>query len=64
MAATILALLSACVFALGTVLQQRGTLQTAAAEDDPRFLAEIIRKTIWLLGGMPRLTAGAAWRRP
>jgi drug/metabolite transporter (DMT)-like permease len=51
MAATILALLSAFAFALGTVLQQRGTLQTAAAEGDPRFLAEIIRKPVWLLGG-------------
>jgi drug/metabolite transporter (DMT)-like permease len=51
MAATILALLSAFAFALGTVLQQRGTLQTASAEGDPRFLAEIIRKPVWLLGG-------------
>jgi drug/metabolite transporter (DMT)-like permease len=33
------------------VLQQRGTLQTTAAEGDPRFLAEIIRKPVWLLGG-------------
>jgi drug/metabolite transporter (DMT)-like permease len=33
------------------VLQQRGTLQTKAAEGDPRFLAEIIRKPVWLLGG-------------
>jgi drug/metabolite transporter (DMT)-like permease len=46
-----LALLSAFAFALGTVLQQRGTLQTKAAEGDPRFLAEIIRKPVWLLGG-------------
>ena len=51
MTATILALLSACAFALGTVLQQRGTLETKAAEGDPRFLAEIIRKPVWLLGG-------------
>jgi drug/metabolite transporter (DMT)-like permease len=47
----LLALLSAFSFALGTVLQQRGTLQTAAQEGDPRFLAEIIRKPVWLLGG-------------
>jgi drug/metabolite transporter (DMT)-like permease len=47
----ILALLSALSFALGTVLQQRGTLQTSAKEGDPRFLAEIIRKPVWLLGG-------------
>lgn len=51
MSASILALLSALTFALGTVLQQRGTLQTSAAEGDPRFLAEIIRKPVWLLGG-------------
>jgi drug/metabolite transporter (DMT)-like permease len=51
MAVYVLALLSAFAFALGTVLQQRGTLQTSAAEGDPRFLAEIIRKPVWLLGG-------------
>jgi drug/metabolite transporter (DMT)-like permease len=47
----LLALLAALAFALGTVLQQRGTLQTSAEEGDPRFLAEIIRKPVWLLGG-------------
>jgi drug/metabolite transporter (DMT)-like permease len=52
MSAYILALLSALSFALGTVLQQRGTLQTSAAEGDPRFLAQIIRKPVWLLGGL------------
>jgi len=51
MSASILALLSALSFALGTVLQQRGTLQTSAKEGDSRFLAEIIRKPVWLLGG-------------
>jgi len=51
MSASALALLAAFAFALGTVLQQRGTLQTSAAEGDPRFLAEIIRKPVWLLGG-------------
>ena len=38
--------------AFGTVLQQRGTLETNAGEGDPRFLAEIVRKPIWLLGGL------------
>lgn len=52
MSANILALLAAFAFALGTVLQQRGTLQTAAPEGDPRFLEEIIRKPVWLLGGL------------
>jgi drug/metabolite transporter (DMT)-like permease len=47
-----LALLAALSFALGSVLQQRGTLQTAAPEGDPRFLAEIIRKPVWLFGGL------------
>jgi drug/metabolite transporter (DMT)-like permease len=51
LSANVLALLAAFAFALGTVLQQRGTLQTSAAEGDPRFLAEIIRKPVWLLGG-------------
>jgi drug/metabolite transporter (DMT)-like permease len=52
MSATVLALLAAFSFALGTVLQQKGTLQTSAAEGDPRFLAEILRKPVWLFGGL------------
>ena len=47
----LLALLAALSFALGSVLQQRGTLQTSAPEGDPRFLAEILRKPVWLIGG-------------
>ena len=47
----LLGLLAAFSFALGLVLQQRGTLQTTAPEGDPRFLAEIVRKPVWLLGG-------------
>ena len=49
--AGVLAVLAAVAFALGTVLQQRGTLQTKAAEGDPRFLAEIVREPVWLAGG-------------
>ena len=45
-----LALLAALAFALGTTLQQRGTLQTEAPEGDPRFLAEIIGEPVWLCG--------------
>lgn len=45
-----LAVLAAVSFAFGSVLQQRGTLDTDAAEGDPRFLAEILRKPVWLLG--------------
>jgi len=47
----VLALLAAVAFALGTVLQQRGTLETDAPEGDPRFMAEIVREPIWLAGG-------------
>ena len=43
-------LLSAFTFALGLVLQQRGALATSAPEGDPRFLKQIIRKPIWLVG--------------
>jgi drug/metabolite transporter (DMT)-like permease len=49
--AALLALLAALAFALGTVLQQKGTLETAAAEGDPRFLAQILRRPVWLAGG-------------
>jgi drug/metabolite transporter (DMT)-like permease len=49
--AELLALLAALAFALGTTLQQRGTLQTAAPEGDPHFLSEIIREPVWLCGG-------------
>ncbi len=45
-----LAVLAALLFAAGTVLQQRGTLSTAAAEDDPRFLLQILHRPVWLAG--------------
>ena len=45
-----LALLAALSFALGTTLQQRGTLRTDAPEGDPRFLLQILRKPVWLAG--------------
>jgi drug/metabolite transporter (DMT)-like permease len=48
--AYLLALLAACAFALGTVLQQKGTLDVPGAEDDPRFLTQILREPIWLAG--------------
>jgi drug/metabolite transporter (DMT)-like permease len=56
--AQFLALLAAIAFALGNVLQQRGTLQTAADEGDPRFLAEILRQPVWIAGGLCQL---AGW---
>jgi drug/metabolite transporter (DMT)-like permease len=45
-----LAVLAALAFAFGTVLQQKGTLETSSAEDDPRFLIEILHKPVWLAG--------------
>jgi drug/metabolite transporter (DMT)-like permease len=47
----LLALLAAVAFALGSVLQQRGSLETKASEGDPHFLLEILKKPVWLLGG-------------
>ncbi len=47
-----LAIAAAVAFAVGTVLQQRGTLATDAGEDDPRFLVQILHQPIWLAGGM------------
>jgi drug/metabolite transporter (DMT)-like permease len=48
--ATVLALLAAFAFALGNVLQQKGTLETPATGDDPRFLIQILRRPVWLAG--------------
>ncbi len=45
-----LAVLAALAFAFGTVLQQKGTLETSSGENDPRFLIEILHKPIWLAG--------------
>jgi drug/metabolite transporter (DMT)-like permease len=52
-----LAIVAAIAFALGSVLQQKGTLETEAAEDDPRFLIQILHKPIWLMGALSQ-TAG------
>ncbi len=51
MPSTVLALLAAFSFALGNVLQQKGTLETPSDEDDPRFLVQILRRPVWLAGG-------------
>src|SRR4051794_1974443 len=48
--ADVLALLAACAFALGSVLQQKGTLQAPAADGDPRFLVQILKRPVWLAG--------------
>jgi len=49
---TTLALAAALSFALGNVLQQRGTLETDAGADDPRFLVQILRRPVWLAGAV------------
>jgi drug/metabolite transporter (DMT)-like permease len=53
----VLALLAALAFALGSVLQQRGTLETPHEQGDPRFLLEILRKPVWLLGDLFQILA-------
>jgi drug/metabolite transporter (DMT)-like permease len=45
-----LALVASVLFALGTVLQQKGTMSTEAGEDDPRFLVQILHRPVWLAG--------------
>jgi drug/metabolite transporter (DMT)-like permease len=45
-----LAFLAAIAFAFGSVLQQRGTLDTDADEGDPRFLLQALRQPVWLFG--------------
>jgi drug/metabolite transporter (DMT)-like permease len=53
-----LAVLAAVAFAFGTVLQQKGTLQTSSSGDDPRFLIEILHKPVWLAG---MIAQAAGW---
>jgi drug/metabolite transporter (DMT)-like permease len=48
--AVTLALLAAIVFAFGTVLQQKGALETTAGLTDPRFYVQILQQPVWLLG--------------
>jgi hypothetical protein len=50
MSPNVLALLAALSFALASTLQQRGTLETAAGEGDPRFLVQILREPVWIVG--------------
>jgi drug/metabolite transporter (DMT)-like permease len=47
-----LAVLAAFLFAIGTVLQQKGTMSTEAGEGDPRFLVQILRRPVWLAGAV------------
>jgi len=56
--AVVLALLAAIAFAFGSVLQQKGTLEVPAEGDDPRFLAQIVRRPVWLTGAACQ---GSGW---
>jgi len=56
--AVILSLLAAIAFAFGSVLQQKGTLEVPAEGGDPRFLAQIVRRPVWLTGAACQ---GSGW---
>jgi drug/metabolite transporter (DMT)-like permease len=47
-----LAVVAAVCFAFGTVLQQKGTMETAASENDARFLVQIFRRPVWVAGAV------------
>lgn len=47
-----LAIVAAVLFALGTVLQQKGAMSTDAGEGDPRFLVQILRRPVWIAGAI------------
>jgi drug/metabolite transporter (DMT)-like permease len=49
---TFLSLLAATGYALGTVLQQKGTLQAGSGDAGIQFLAGLLRRPVWLLGGV------------
>jgi len=49
--AELLALLAACAFGVGTVLQQKGTLSVSLPSSDPKFFAQLLRTPVWLAGG-------------
>lgn len=48
----LLALLAATAFAVGSALQQRGALRTTATGEDTRFLVQLWRQPVWLLGAL------------
>lgn len=49
-AGPVLAFLASCAFAIGTVLQQRGTLDTTGQSGDSHWLIQILHKPVWLAG--------------
>src|ERR1039458_4802273 len=48
--AAFLALVAACAFALGNAMQQRGALRTSARGESSRFLLQLFRRPVWILG--------------
>ena len=55
---SVLAFLAACAFGLGTVLQQKGTLQTSGGDGSSHWLVQILREPVWLAG---MLLQGSGW---
>jgi hypothetical protein len=55
--AIVLTLLPATAFAAG-IVQQRGALQAAASEEDPRFLLQILHELFGSPAPFPRLSVG------
>jgi drug/metabolite transporter (DMT)-like permease len=58
--AAVLAFFAACVFALGNVLQQRGALRTTSPGESSRFLLQLFRHPVWLVGGALQIAGFAA----
>lgn len=54
----VLSLLAATAYGLGTVLQQKGTLASGGADTGARFLAGLLRRRVWLLGGVVTALGG------
>ncbi len=56
--AELLALSASLCFAVGTVLQQAGALETPSGMGDPRFLLQILRRPVWAVGAVLQ---GGGW---
>jgi len=54
----VLSLLGATAFALGTVLQQKGTLEQTGDEEGVGFLAHLLVSPVWLLGAAVTAVGG------
>src|SRR5689334_2302138 len=54
----VLSLLGATAFALGTVLQQKGTLEQSGSEEGVGFVAHLLVSPVWLLGAAVTAVGG------